>query len=167
MLGWLPVELLSIIGDIFQPVSEGIPSLVTLTAPFMVLWESGGDVRGALSGDPVVVYGEVVEIPECGRESISQALYKGMLGHDLVLDIERAVRIARDGSTIEDTERLGHKTLEATRRVTRHVKVGEKIILLCNSVGRALTVVSEIGDPGFTSALKDFLSKERGPKSEK
>jgi hypothetical protein len=162
VLAWLPLELFVTITDNFPPPGEPVPSLITAFAPFLVLWESGGDIRGAISGDPIMVYGKVVEIPECGSEALSQALYKRMLGHDLVLDVERAVRIARDGSMTEYTELLGcKKELGATREVTSHVKVGEKVILLCNSVGRALAVGPEISDPAFASIFKDFTSKER------
>lgn len=130
---------------------------MTIAQAMVTVGECLGDLRGGFFGNPILLRGKVVEKPEYETESFLQALYKRVFGHDVVVDVEKALSIGRSGTTVLQPTRLGRETIEATRQVARRLSPGEEVLLVCNSVGRAIVVGSDVRDAQLSGAMSEAL----------
>lgn len=125
-----------------------------------VIAELVSDIYGAFAGDPLVIYGRVLEKPGWDFERVTGL---STFGYELTIDVKRAVRIARNGHTADAADRIeSDASVRSTRHVYRQMRAGQEVILLCNSRGTALAVESEIHDAALISALRGAPAKESG-----
>ena len=118
------------------------------------------DIYGAFAGDPLVIYGKVLEKPGWDYERMTGL---STFGYELTIDVKRAVRIARDGHTTDAADHIeSDASVRSTRHVFRQTSAGQEVILLCNSRGTALAVESEIRDAALISALRGAPAEESG-----
>lgn len=116
--------------------------------------------------DPIVMRGEVVKKSEWQDEASLTPFFKWILGYDLVVNVNKAVKIGRDGYT-EDQDLIpigDEKDVESTRRVNRHIKeLNQEIFFICNSTGRAVATLSNIHDYKLAVELIAVLDTAAAP----
>lgn len=139
----------------FGRICVGFPTLLLIAMLFV---GTVGDLRGAF-GDPILVSGEVVERTECADFNLSVTILRSVFGYSLVVNVKRAVRIDRDGSTTESPNRVGLKQdVDTIRRVHHRVAEKQEVVLICTSTGRAVATLLDLCDPGATKEIMDVLA---------
>jgi hypothetical protein len=125
-----------------------------------------GDLRGVF-GDPIVLRGKVVEKTEYADINLAVVILNLVFGYGLVVDVQRAVAIGRDGSTSEDHDFIGSKLeVTATRRVHHGVAPEQEVFLVCSSTGRAVATLSDLRDTEATEEIMSVLRTEVTPQPE-
>lgn len=142
---WNPIDM----GPVFDnPVNVWLDRIVgSLVVFFLLIALIVGMARDlpAFRGDPVVVRGEITGKTEWAEDIPGPAwILRLMLGYGLMVNVKRAVRIARDGSVNQDLELLDAEEIATTRRVHRRVAQGQEAFLICTSTGRAIALLSDL-----------------------
>jgi hypothetical protein len=170
LAAWFP-ETFGLSGGIFDAVLVWplriLGSFVALFLIVSFIFGTLGDLRGAL-GDPIVVRGKVVEKTEWTTgDNLMALIVQSLFGHDLVVDIQRAIRIGPGGSTSEDRDFLGSKRdVSTTRRVHHGVAAEQEVFLVCTSTGRAVATLSDLRDAGATEEIMGVLRTDVAPQAE-
>jgi hypothetical protein len=153
-----PLVLLLSLPNVRHPEGD---SIVLETFAFLcVIVELISDISAAFAGDPLVIYGKVLEQPGWDFERVTGL---GTFGYELTIDLKRAVRIARDGRVTDAADCIeSDASVRSTRHVYRQIRAGQEVILLCNSTRTALAVESEIRDAALISALRGAPAEESG-----
>ncbi len=151
-----PVGVLLSVPDVFH--AGGMDSILEFITPIARLGELIFDVKGAVVGDPLVIFGTVQE--KLGDDFPEKVTGCGTFGYYLGIHVKRAVRIARDGRTRDAADLIKRDLVRSTRHVYRQTSAGEDVILLCNSAGTAIAVESEIHDAALINALRGAPAKE-------
>jgi hypothetical protein len=140
-------------------VIGGTLGLTTLVGFAMTL-----DVWAMFRGDPIIIRGKVVEKEELADVNSKAWIFRPLFGHDIVLNVERAVKIGRDGSITEDRKFLGpKKEVPASRRVHHQAKEDQDVFLVCTSTERAIATLSDLGDPDAAKEIMAALAAEPAP----
>jgi len=139
----------------------------TLGLTALVGYAMLSDLWAAFRGDPLVLRGKVVKKEELQDLNAAVWIFRPLFGYDLVLDVERAVRIDRGGSSSEDRTFLGTgREVPTSRGVHHRAKVDQKVFLVCTSTGRAIATLSDLLDAEAANELTAILDAEPAPDPE-
>lgn len=139
--------IINVIASLFP--KDGAGSIVEALEGFanilMSLVGTISDGLGAFRGDPLIVAGTVTKRTIEEREWWPDgALVRLFFGFDLEVDARRVVRISRDGIAVGEPGRQVPGTVESTRHLVRRLAVGDEVVLVCNSEGRAVARVTDV-----------------------
>jgi hypothetical protein len=125
------------------------------------------DLWAAFRGDPIVMRGKVVKKEAWADFNSVAWIFRPLFGYDLVVNVDRAVRIGQDGSTNEYEELLGPETdVETSRRVHHRAKEGQEVFFVCTSAGRAVATLSDLHDDEAAKELMALLDTGPAPEPE-
>jgi hypothetical protein len=123
------------------------------------------DGVGAFRGDPLIVAGTVTERTIAEREWWPDgALVRLLFGYDLEIEAKRVFGIRRNGIAAGEPERQVPGTVESTRHLVRRLAVGDAVVLVCNSQGRALARVSDVFNEAEGQLIADAIGSFNTPR---
>lgn len=141
--------------------------LGTLSLTALVGYEIVSDLWGAFRGDPLVLRGTVVKKEELQDFNSVVWIFRPLFGYDLVLDVDRAVRIDRTGSASEDRTFVGTgREVPTSRGVHHRAQVGQEVFFVCTSSGRAIAALSDVLGTEAVNELTAILDAEPAPDPE-
>jgi hypothetical protein len=139
----------------------------TLSLTALVGYEMLSDLWAAFRGDPLVLRGKVVKKEELQDVNSVVWIFRPLFGYDLVLDVERAVRIDRSGTASEDRTFLGTgREVPTSRGVHHRAQVDQRVFLVCTSTGRAIATLSDLLGTEAANELTGILDAEPAPDPE-
>ena len=142
----------------------GIVVPVTGFLTIILFYLTVRDLRAAFRSDPIVLRcKEVKKEEENDLDDVSSTM-DAMYGHYLLANVERAIRIGRDGSPSWDPKLLGtEKRVPTTWRVYDQAPEAQEVVLICNSAGRAVALLSDLHDDEAAKELITVLDTAPAP----
>jgi hypothetical protein len=120
------------------------------------------DVLGAFCGDPLVMRVHVLdtkpETIEVRGPAFLLLLITRWVEREINVATLRALRLSSVGATIEDVEALECVSVEVTRHVKRMIVPGRDAFLVCNSLGRAVSLLSDLLDNEAAERFTRFIT---------
>jgi hypothetical protein len=158
------------LGNLLEGPSWGIWVVMGIAIPVtgflaaILFYLTVRDVRAAFRDDPIVLRCKVVKREEGNAFDDVSSTMGAMYGYNLLADVERAVRIGRDGSTSWDPKLLGsEKRVPTTWRVYDQAPEAQEVVLICNSAGRAVALLSDLHDDEAAKELITVLDTAPAP----